>query len=317
MNRNDPISRVSVISTGTVQIHPDHMACTWRPTFLWVLTPRRWSAPLPINVYVIEHREGLVLFDTGLDRASITDPGYFPSGDLLGPLYRMSRFEMTANQTLSAGLEAIGYRAGQVGTVILSHLHGDHIGGLRELEQAELLVSRAEWDTLSGHWPELAGVMRRHIQLPGLRWRQIESALLCDTALAPFDTGHDLFGDGSLVLVPTPGHTPGSISLIVRRPGRPTLALVGDLTYNVHLLERGHVPGVGNRRILRHSTAMMNQLRLASPGLVVLSTHDPCAAAALTEVCEHASPRAATIDLVQQEGCPADRAAARRECRLG
>ena len=280
-NHGDPIRRVSVISTGAVQIHPDHMACTWRPTFFWVLTSHQWTPPLPINVYVIEHRDGLVLFDTGQDRASITDPGYFPSGPLMRQLYRMARFDMAADQTLSALLEGIGYRASDVGTVVLSHLHGDHIGGLREVSHAELLVSRIEWNTLSGPWPELAGVMRRHIELPGLKWRQIEPTSIRDTALLPFEVGHDLFGDGSLVLVPTPGHTAGSISLIVRRPGRPTLALVGDLTYDARLLERGHVPGVGNRRLLRRSTAMMNQLRQANPGLVVLATHDPGAAGAL------------------------------------
>jgi N-acyl homoserine lactone hydrolase len=106
---------------------------------------------------------------------------------------------------------------------------------------------------------------------------------LHDPALAPFEAGHDLFGDGSLVLLPTPGHTPGSLSLIVRRAGKPTLALVADLTYAAHLLDSGHLPGVGDRSILRRSTAMMNQLRAATPGLVVLPTHDPDAAAALAE----------------------------------
>jgi N-acyl homoserine lactone hydrolase len=283
MNNNDPIRRVNVISTGTVQIHPEHMACTWQPTWLWVLTSRRWTAPLPINVYVIEHRDGLVLFDTGQDRASITDPTYFPSGPLLGALFSMAKFEMAAEETLTVQLHGLGYRAGDVKMVVLSHLHRDHIGGLREVTQAQLLISRAEWDTLSRSWPELAGIMRRHIQLPGLRWRQIEPAPLNDPALAPFDVGHDLFSDGSLVMVPTPGHTAGSISLIVRRADKPTLALVGDLTYAAPLLEREHMPGVGNRPLLRHSSAMMNQLRAATPGLVVLPTHDPAAAVRLAE----------------------------------
>ncbi len=257
------------------------MASTWRPTWLWVLTSRQWTTPRPINVYVIEHRDGLVLFDTGQDRASITDPDYFPTGFLMGPLYRMARFEMAADQTLSALLAGLGYSVSDVSTAIVSHLHGDHIGGLRELGQAELLVSRAEWDTLSGAWPELVGVMRKHIKLPGLKWREIEARPLRDPALAPFNSGYDLFGDGSLVMVPTPGHTPGSSSLIVRRPGRPVLALVGDLTYEARLLACGHVPGVGNRGVLRRSTAMMNQLRRASPGLIVLAAHDPGAAASL------------------------------------
>jgi N-acyl homoserine lactone hydrolase len=77
MNVTDPILRVSVVSTGQVQIRPDHLASTWRPTAWWLLASRRWTGRRPINAYVIEHRDGLVLFDTGQDRASVTDPGYF------------------------------------------------------------------------------------------------------------------------------------------------------------------------------------------------------------------------------------------------
>jgi hypothetical protein len=77
MNMSDPIRRVSVVSTGQVQIRPDHEASTWRPAFWWLLASRRWTGPRPINAYVIEHRDGLVLFDTGQDRASVTDLGYF------------------------------------------------------------------------------------------------------------------------------------------------------------------------------------------------------------------------------------------------
>ena len=85
--------------------------------------------------------------------------------------------------------------------------------------------------------------MRRHIDLPGLRWHRITAGPADDPGLAPFRSAHDLFGDGSLVLLPTPGHTPGSLSLLVRRPGPAPLLMVGDLSYDAHLLEAGHVPG--------------------------------------------------------------------------
>jgi glyoxylase-like metal-dependent hydrolase (beta-lactamase superfamily II) len=90
-------------------------------------------------------------------------------------------------------------------------------------------------------------------------------------------------GLGSLVLLPTPGHTPGSMSLLVRRPGRPTLMMVGDATYDTDLLELGHVPGVGSRRGLRDSTAMINTMRQRDPGLVILPAHDPAAASRLAQ----------------------------------
>jgi N-acyl homoserine lactone hydrolase len=80
MNVTDPIRRVSVVSTGQVQIRPDHVESTWRPMPMWLLSSRTWTPPRPVNAYLIEHRDGLVLFDTGQDRASVTDPGYFPGG---------------------------------------------------------------------------------------------------------------------------------------------------------------------------------------------------------------------------------------------
>jgi glyoxylase-like metal-dependent hydrolase (beta-lactamase superfamily II) len=283
MNVTDPIRQVSVVSTGQVQIRPDHLASTWRPTFWWLLASRSWTGPRPINAYVIEHRDGLVLFDTGQDRASVTDPGYFPGGTT-GFLYgRLARFEIGPQQTLSAGLGRIGYAVGDVETVIVSHLHQDHIGGLAELGQADIVVSQAEWDTLSSPLPEIRGLMARHIDLPGLRWRRIEPEPTDESGLGPFRSYHDLFGDGSLVLLPTPGHTPGSMSMLVRRPGRPPLMMVGDVTYDAHLLETGHVPGVGSRRRLRETTAMVNAMRQRYPGLVILPAHDPGAASRLAQ----------------------------------
>jgi glyoxylase-like metal-dependent hydrolase (beta-lactamase superfamily II) len=283
MNVNDPISRVSVVSTGQVEIRPDHVSATWRPTMMWLLTSRRWTGPRPINAYVIEHRDGLVLFDTGQDRASVTDPGYFPGGVTKVLYDRLARFEISPQETLSAGLDRLGYAAGDVKTAVISHLHQDHIGGLAELGQADIVVSQTEWDTLSAPLPEMRGLMRRHIDLPGLRWRRIEAEPTDDPGLAPFRSCHDLFGDGSLVLLPTPGHTPGSMSMLVRRPGRPPLMMVGDVTYDADLLELGRVPGVGSRRRLREATAMISKMREQYPGLVILPAHDPAAASRLAQ----------------------------------
>lgn len=281
VTRADPIRRVSVISTGSVRIRPDHVQATWRPTLWWLATSRRWTQHLPINVYVIEHRHGVVLFDTGQDRASVTEPDYFPGG-LSGVLYeRVGDFEIGPDDTITAQLETLGYAAEDVVTVVISHLHEDHIGGLRELNAAEILISRREWQTLSGPLPEMRGILRRHIELPGLCWRQIDHEPTDDPALAPFTAAHDTFGDGSLMLVPTPGHTPGSMSMLVRRLGQAPLMMVGDLTYDVRLLERGRVPGLGRRHQLRATTAMTNAMRDRHRNLVVLPAHDPEAAARL------------------------------------
>ncbi|MET8156829.1 N-acyl homoserine lactonase family protein [Sphaerisporangium sp. NPDC005289] len=283
-DRVSPVRQVSVVSTGTVSIHPEHVGPTRKPLYWWLFTSRRWTAPRPINVYVIEHENGLVLFDTGQDRASVTDPGYFPGGVTGAVFDKLARFEIGLEETLTARLAAIGYDIADVRVAVLSHLHQDHIGGLPELAGAEIVISREEWRSLGRPLPGPRGLLRSHIDLPGLRWRQVDLGPIDDPETAPFTTGHDLFGDGGLVVLPTPGHTPGSLSLLVRVPGQPPLLMVGDLTYDDHLLHEGQVPGVGSRRHLNESTRAINLLRERHPDLVVLPAHDPGAAARLAPV---------------------------------
>ena len=288
MSRTGPgpagaVKAVSVVSTGTVQIRPEHPYGSRKPLYWWLLTSRRWTPPRPINVYVIEHAKGLILFDTGQDRASVTDDAYFPGG-VTGYLYhRLARFDIGQDDTLTAQLATLGYTPADVDTAIVSHLHQDHIGGLRELTGSELLVSAAEWAELSKPAPELRGFLRNHIELPGISWRQVSLEPTSDPALAPFTESLDVMGDGSLVLLPTPGHTAGSVSLLIRRTGGPPLLLAGDLTYGAEILQRAQLPGVGHRRRLAESSRQVLALAERQPGLVVLPAHDPTAAQRLLD----------------------------------
>jgi len=273
-----PVRSVDVVSTGTVRIRPEHVESNGTSLYWWLFTSTRWTTPRPINVYVIEHDDGLVLFDAGQDRRSVTEADYFPTG-FTGLIYsRLARFQIGPDQTLSARLASIGHDVSDVRTVVLSHLHQDHIGGLRELSGAEVLVSATEWAQLDDSRAAMKGFLVNHIDLPGIRWKLVEPAAVTDAAIAPFRTAHDVYGDGSLLLLPTPGHTPGSLSMLVRQPGMPPLLMVGDVTYDVRLLEAGRVPGVGEAERLRRTTTEIAALRRRHPDLVVLAAHDPAAA---------------------------------------
>ena len=277
------IRSVEVVSTGMVDIRPQHVRNTGTPAIWWLMTSRKWTDPRPINVYVIEHRDGLVLFDTGQDRASVTDPGYFPRSGLTGLIYRrLARFHIDPDQTLTARLAAIGHDIADVHTAVLSHLHQDHIGGLPELGHADLVLDQREWQSLRQPRPEMRGLLSKHIDLPGLRWRPVTPEPTDDPDLAPFTAAHDLFGDGSLVLLPTPGHTPGSLSMLVRQAGATPLLMVGDLTYDAYLMQDGLVPGLGDRALVRRSSRAVNTLRGRYPDLMILPAHDPAAGARLS-----------------------------------
>jgi len=280
------ITRIGRFSTGTVDIHPQHAYRGRSPMYWWILTSRRWLTGRPINVYVIEHTDGVVLFDTGQDRASVTDPCYFPDGPV-GLIYRrLARFEVSEEETLTAALARLGYRPADVTTAVISHLHQDHIGGVCEIPDAELLVTAEEWQSLHRPMAEARGLLRDHIEVPGLRWSPVEFTTLEDPSLAPFTTGRDLFGDGSLVLLPTPGHTSGSMSMLVRRPGMVPLLLAGDLTYDIHAFERGGTGGVGSRRQLRETREKVLALRANNPGMQILAAHDPAAAGLLDDAAQ-------------------------------
>lgn len=290
INTDDLIKSVHVISTGSGEQHKEHRYGSRMPSLWWVLTSRSWIK-IPINVFLLEHRDGLVLFDAGMDPAIGTDPNYFSSP--VGRFFsrKLFRFHIGPNDTLAKKLKGLGYAVTDIRKVIISHLHFDHIGGIKEVPQAELLVSSDEWRQLSGPHPERDFILREHIALPSANWCQIDLTPSDDPLFAPFGGCHDVMGDGSMMLLSTPGHTPGSMSMLVRTGGLLPLLLVGDLTYEVDLLMKDQVPGTGDKAQLRSSFAKVRALKKQLPGLVVLPSHDPAAREALRDASQRVASR--------------------------
>ena len=179
-----------------------------------------WSdETLPVNVFLVEHPDGVCLFDTG-QTARATAPGYFP---FWYPFFRLARFELTYEDEVAQQLGRLGHEVSDVRWIVLSHLHTDHVGGLSPFAGAEVLVSRTEWNDARGLGGRLRGYLPQY-------WPSSARVRLVDFGeppVGPFAGTHDVAGDGSLVLVPTPGHTRGHVSLLVRDRSRSFL-LGGD-----------------------------------------------------------------------------------------
>jgi len=184
--------------------------------------PGGWAPrALPINTFVIEHSQGVCLFDTG-QTARATRPGHLPAWH---PFLRLARFELTADDEPAAGLARRGIRPADIAVVVLSHLHTDHVGTVAAFPAAEILVARAEWEHATG----LAGRMRGYVPQ---HWPDAIVPTLVDFdggPRGPWTATHDVFGDGVLLLVPLPGHSPGHLGLLVDVAPRALMA--GDLAH--------------------------------------------------------------------------------------
>lgn len=272
------IARVSVISTGEGEAHHEHIYGTRKPALWWIFFGRR-RVRLPINVYVVEHKDGLVLFDTGQDRAVVTDPDFYPDRITALFMRHIFRWHIGPGDTLTIQLERAGYSAADVRSAVISHLHADHVGCIAEIPQADLYAAEEGFAYMRGpDHPERHFVYRDRIEIPGAKWRPIAFEPTDDPALAPFTEAFDLMGDGSLVVLPTPGHLDGSVSMLVRRGEAAPLLFIGDLTYDEDLLQRDRFPAIGDRDELRSSFAKVRALKTRRPDLVILPAHDPRAA---------------------------------------
>lgn len=180
---------------------------------------------LPYFCYLIQHAEGTVLFDTGGHPDLITDPRR-----RLGVAADLFDIQMEPGDDIVSKLATVGVDPAAVASVVQSHLHYDHAGGLEFFPDATVYVQRGE--LAFAHWPPVyqRDVFVRADFDHALNWREVNGE-------------HDIFNDGSVVIFPTPGHTPGHQSLLVRGKER-SYILVGDAAYDREKMKCRCLPGV-------------------------------------------------------------------------
>lgn len=238
---------------------------------------------MPVHFFAIDHHDGLVLFDTGLDPAIADDPLQY-LGSALGVFFlnRLFRWRIGPEDNVSDQLTHMGHDIASVRKVVFSHLHCDHTGCIEHLLHARLLAPRREWQALTTPNAKRSWYLRQHVDRPGAQWTLFDAAPSDDPDIAPFGACYDVMGDGSIVLVPTPGHTAGSVSMLVCSDGMPPILLIADLAFELDMLMTDHLPGIGEDfEAMRASNARVRALRERLPDLVILPNHDMETAARL------------------------------------
>jgi glyoxylase-like metal-dependent hydrolase (beta-lactamase superfamily II) len=261
--------RIHAVQTGTVRIKPSQRVGRGLGAMrqINILLDRAWTEPLPIYAWAIETDEGVIVVDTG-ETARTSEPGYFPRWH---PYFRWAvEVDVAPEQEVRPQLREIGIRPDDVRIVILTHLHTDHAGGLRHFPMSEILVSDEELRLARG----FAGRLRGYRPNRWPAWfkpRPIDFVL---EPFGPFNRSRRVTSDGRVVIVPTPGHTPGHVSVIVMA-GDVGYFLAGDATYTQQALVEGHVDGVNPSEAVSLRT-MQTILRLAKERpTIYLPTHDP------------------------------------------
>jgi N-acyl homoserine lactone hydrolase len=171
----------------------------------------RWSpgvnAGVPIdfsdNCYLIHHSsEGYLLWDTGVTDLLTA----LPEGRAVPALDQTWH----RDKTLAAALAALGVKPADMHYVVVSHVHPDHVGNVELFPDATLIIQKAEWDYAMTLPQKPFSPQHKAQQLAGDK---------------------DLFGDGSLIVLSTPGHTPGHQSLLVHLAKTGDVVLSGDLVH--------------------------------------------------------------------------------------
>lgn len=249
-----PKIKVHELVTGTVSVKRSHREFSGPAglRFPSILFDRKWTEPLPVRAWLVEHPEGLLLVDTG-EGAFASEPAAFEGPD--GFFYRKNlRIEQLREEEVDRKIESIGFKPSDIRWVVLTHLHSDHVDGLRHFPSAEVIVTQAEFNKPFGpyrpFWPEWFA--------PTL-WHGLSRSLTAR---------------GDISLVATPGHTLGHQSVLVE-DDLGYILLAGDLSFSEEQLLNGGLPGI-SVGVRESAETRKRVLQLANERpLVYLPSHDP------------------------------------------
>lgn len=258
--------KVHVLQTGNVSVDIGIPLRQKSPTaFTGFFRDSSCRVSLPVFIYLIEHPEGLVLVDTGWSLKERNKKVNKVFGQI-----PPSVADLPEGMSVAEQLACLGYQAKDLDYVFVTHLDTDHAGGLAQVKDAkQIFVSQEEWDAANDVW----NIWRYDRTL----WKgtAVKTFSFEYDRKAPHHRSYDVFGDGSLVLVHTPGHSYGQCSVVVKGDSG-FVVIAGDAGYCRESWEDLHLMGLTvDTHAAYQSLCWLNAMRLNRECIEVLASHDP------------------------------------------
>ncbi len=267
--------RVHALQIGTVAVKRCHETLcgpedtTLIERVLAMLMDRAFQPPMPIFVYAIEHPEGVFVVDTGELAKFNSDPSYYACDPGEGQFDRgLLKVDVSPEQEVGPQLERLGIDPASVSGVVITHLHADHTGGVPYFPGVPIYVSEVDYDLgASGGF-----VTCRSLGNAELRFFE-QQPTIDDELTGVFGPSSALTSDGAIRLVPTPGHTAGSRSVMV--DGLDVdLMFVGDAFFDEEMLTNEQQAGINADFDANRDTYRKLKEWAETRPIVVLPAHD-------------------------------------------
>jgi N-acyl homoserine lactone hydrolase len=171
------------------------------------------------NCYLLQHARGTLLWETGVPDSVVEQKSGVTSPNGAVVWFR--------DKTLASQFESLGVKPNEITYVAVSHTHGDHVGNAKMFAKSKLLIQKLEYESAMSATPKPFENEQNVEMLSGDR---------------------DVFGDGSVTIISTPGHTTGHQSLLVKLPRTGSIILTGDLVHFQYMWDHKIVPSFNFNR---------------------------------------------------------------------
>jgi glyoxylase-like metal-dependent hydrolase (beta-lactamase superfamily II) len=222
---------------------------------------------LSMTALLVKHPRGDLLIDTGFGR-------HIDTQFRTMPLFFRAVTSYQRTRSASEQLDAVGYDRKGLRAILLTHAHWDHVSGVSDFPETPVWVTREELRFVKdGGW--LTALIR---SFPGVRYVEYEFE---GDAYLGFPRGHDVYGDGAIVIVPAPGHTPGSVVVFLTLPDGKRYAMIGDIAWQREgVIDRKERPwlqrklGDWDPAQVRKGLMQMAAIGERFPGISMVPAHD-------------------------------------------